>query len=362
MTVVVAVGTRPEAIKMAPVVTALRAVGVEVPIWSIGQHPEATATALSAFGLGIDRALPPVARGSSLSAMLSHLTAAVGRALSDDRPSAILVHGDTTGALAAALAAGYAEVPVGHVEAGLRTGDPRAPFPEELNRRLIDRLARVWFAPTEVARDRLLAEGCDPARIHVTGNPVVDALYQVREAVRDRPLASFPDLAGIAGRVVVVTAHRRENHGPGLAQIIDAAARIAARGATVVWPVHPSPQVEPVVRARLGGVPGVVLTGALSYPTFVRLLLEASVVWTDSGGVQEEAACLGRPTLVLRSVTERPEVLSTGVVTLVGTDADAVMAATIDRWASPPVPVPGAAPLGDGRAGERIAAEIRRWR
>lgn len=364
-TVWVAVGTRPEAIKMAPVVRGLRAAGVRAVVVSTGQHDALTADALRDLDLAVDLALAPVPKGSSLAGILAHVAVRVADALSvgDAPPDGVLVHGDTTGALAAALAASNARVPIGHVEAGLRTGDPAAPFPEEQNRRVIDRLASLWLAPTERAGERLRGEGCDPARVHVTGNPVVDALWWMRDRVGGVPVEGFPELAATGrGRpLVVVTAHRREGLGAGLLRICEVARRLAADGARVVWPVHPNPAVDGPVRAALAGAAGVHLTGALSYPAFVRLLLEASLVLTDSGGVQEEAACLGRPTLVLRELTERPEVFATGVVRVVGTDPAIVSALARDWLARPPPEVAGAAPLGDGHAGERIGAVVARW-
>lgn len=366
MTVWVAIGTRPEAIKMAPVVRGLRRAGVPVVVCATGQHPTLTARATDALHLAVDEALPPVPPNTPLVGVMAHVATTFGHALAEHRPELVLVHGDTTGTVAAALAASYARIPVGHVEAGLRTGDPRAPFPEELNRRLVDQLASIAFAPTARARDHLLREGCDPERIHVTGNPVVDALHQMRAEVVDRPLDAFAELAGLGldahgGRVVLVTAHRRENHEEALDRICAAVCRLAAEGARVVWPVHPNPEVERVVRPALRGQPGISTVGALSYPAFVRLLLRASLVLTDSGGVQEEAACLGRPTLVLRDKTERPEVFETGVVALVGTETESILREA-RRWLVEPPTATGAEPLGDGRAGERIGAIVAAFR
>lgn len=359
MTVWVAIGTRPEAIKMAPVVRGLREAGVRTVVCATGQHPALTAGAVLAFGLAIDEQLPPVPPHTPLVGVMAHVVATFGTALAPRPPDLVLVHGDTTGTVAAALAASYARVPVGHVEAGLRTGDPRAPFPEELNRRLVDQLASWWFAPTALARDHLLREGHDPARIFVTGNPVVDALHTMRAEVADRPLDTFPELPHLSADrpVVLVTAHRRENHGEALERICAAVTTLAADGAQIVWPVHPNPDVERVVRPALRERAGVSMTGALSYPAFVRLLLRASLVLTDSGGVQEEAACLGRPTLILRDKTERPEVFATGVVALVGTETARIVDAGRAWLADPPLAT-GADPLGDGRAGERIGAIV----
>ena len=365
----VAVGTRPEAIKMAPVALGLRQAGLTVAVCTTGQHPAATAEALAALDVPIDVALPPVPAGTPLAGILGQIARGLASALVADPPRLVLVHGDTTGALGAALGAGYARVPVGHVESGLRTGDPLAPFPEELNRRAIDHLSALWLAPTAHARDQLVREGCAPEAIHVTGNPVVDALEAMRARVCDQPLDTFPTLRqherlrGAPGPrpLAVVTAHRREHQGPELLGICDAVRQLATRGVTVVWPVHPNPEVDGPVRRALHDVAGVVLTDALPYPAFVRLLLAADLVLTDSGGVQEEAACLGRPTLVLRARTERPEVLDTGVVRVIGTAPADVVDAALAWLADPPRARPGVAPLGDGRAGVRIGGVVAAW-
>ncbi|MEQ1571552.1 MAG: UDP-N-acetylglucosamine 2-epimerase (non-hydrolyzing) [Myxococcota bacterium] len=348
MSVWVAVGTRPEAIKMAPVVAALRRRGVAVMLCTTGQHPALCRDALAVMGLAPDRELA-IAGSSTLPDRLARVISAVGAAVAEAPPALVLVHGDTASAAGAALAAHLVEVPVGHVEAGLRTGDRRAPFPEESLRRLIDGLAELCFAPTALARDQLLAEGIAPERISVTGNPIVDAVASIAE----------PDRTPVAGRVLV-TAHRRENVAA-LGPICDAVRALASGGASVVWPVHPNPAVEEVVRARLGGVSGVTLAPPLAYRAFVRAMQEASLILTDSGGVQEEAACLGRPTLVLRDRTERPEVLSTGVVALVGTDPARIVARATEWLSTPPVPASGPFPLGDGRAGEHVAERVVRW-
>jgi UDP-N-acetylglucosamine 2-epimerase (non-hydrolysing) len=345
------VGTRPEAIKLAPVVRALRARGAEVTVCSTGQHPALCGEALAAMGLRADLSLPAPTPGGPLPELLAGLVSSLGDALAAGMPRAVVVHGDTTSTLAAALAASLLRLPLAHVEAGLRTHDRAAPFPEETHRRLVDALADRCYAPTMLARDHLRAEGIDPARIEVSGNPIVDAL----RSIVSRVTPTYDDTP-----VVLVTAHRRENL-DALGRICDAVARLAAEDVRIVWPVHPNPAVEQVVRGRLSGVGRIALTRPLDYVGFVERLLGARLVLTDSGGVQEEAACLGRPTLVLRRVTERPEVLSTGVVALVGTDPDAIVARAKAWLANPPEPAPGPFPLGDGHAGERIADSLLAW-
>jgi UDP-N-acetylglucosamine 2-epimerase (non-hydrolysing) len=355
--VAVVVGTRPEALKMAPVIRGLRECGLTVTVVASGQHPELTAGALSAFSLAPDVALPPLT-SVALAERLGELVIQLGRALAAVRPDLVLVHGDTSTALAGALAAHHHRMALGHVEAGLRSGDRSNPFPEEDNRRLVDHLATICFAPTPRAQRALVAEGIPADRILVTGNPLVDAVRDVSHRVEGRPCASLPELAPFGldapGPVVLVTAHRRESWGTTMLRICAAVEQLPAR---VLWPVHPSPEVDGPVRARLGSAAHVTLCGPLSYPAMIRALLRADLVLTDSGGVQEEGAILGKPTLVLRETTERPEALECGVVRMVGTQTDDVVA-TARQWIRrSPTLVAEADLLGDGFAGVRIA----RW-
>jgi UDP-N-acetylglucosamine 2-epimerase (non-hydrolysing) len=270
----------------------------------------------------------------------------------------VLLQGDTTTAMAAALAAFYLRVPVGHVEAGLRSFDRHNPFPEEINRRIASALGDLHFAPTEKARANLLAEGVPPEAVFVTGNTIVDALRRIHltgefatPALRDLPLAGR--------RLLVVTAHRRENHGPPLHGICRALRRLAEKFADVVivYPVHLNPSVRRAVNADLGGVPTIRLLAPLPYPDLLRLLARSELILTDSGGIQEEAPSLGKPVLVLRETTERPELIEGGAGKLVGTDPDRIVAeATLlltDRAAYDRM-VPRRNPFGDGHAAERI--------
>jgi UDP-N-acetylglucosamine 2-epimerase (non-hydrolysing) len=337
------VGTRPEAIKLAPVI---HAAGLSVLV--TGQHPELAEAALAAMDLAADHRLEPI-RGASLEEALRRTMAGVGEALAALRPRAVVVHGDTTSAFGGALAARYAGVPLAHVEAGLRTGDERAPFPEEMHRRLIDAMSDRCWAPTPLARDHLLREGVHPSKVIVTGNPIVDA---VRRIAGRRPPGP--------GRGVLVTAHRRENLAA-LGAICEAVAELAGPDTPVCWPVHPNPAVERIVRERLAGVPHVSLVAPLPYPELLQRLAGAALALTDSGGLQEEAAVLGTPTLVLRDVTERPEVLATGVVALVGTEPGAIVARARAWLRDPPRPVEGGEALGDGEAGPRIARDLAEW-
>ena len=357
MRVVVVVGTRPEAIKMAPVILGLRDCGVTTVVITSGQHPGLVSQALRSFDLEPDVVLPPVlSRG--LGERLGELVWQIARALSQAAPTLVLVHGDTTTTLAAALATHHARVPLGHVEAGLRSGDRASPFPEEDNRRIVDHLANVCFAPTPRAQQTLLSEGIPPDRVLVTGNPLVDAVRATAARVKALPCRHFPELAAHQldqpGPVVLVTAHRRESWGLAMQRICSIVEQLPAR---VLWPVHPSPEVSGPVYQRLGDAPHVRLCAPLSYPAMIRALLRSELVLTDSGGVQEEGAVLGKPTLVLRDSTERPEALDSGVVRLVGTRVEDVVAAASMWIRRSPTLVSEGELLGDGRAGVRIA----RW-
>jgi UDP-N-acetylglucosamine 2-epimerase (non-hydrolysing) len=286
----------------------------------------------------------------------------------------VLVHGDTTTCFAAALAAFYLDVPIGHVEAGLRTHDLRAPFPEEANRVLADVLATEYFAPTERARVNLLRERVDDARIHVTGNTVIDALLMVRERVRGRSAASWgssfgPELTTLLdhwkGRLVLVTGHRRESFGAGFDELCGAIRDAANAHADwlFVYPVHLNPNVQRPVRAILGDIANVVLTQPLDYEPFVWLMDRSDLILTDSGGIQEEGPALGKPVLVMRDVTERPEALEAGTVRLVGTRRERILG-SLEELLGDPASYRAMAcatnPFGDGHASERIAEVLAR--
>jgi UDP-N-acetylglucosamine 2-epimerase (non-hydrolysing) len=285
------------------------------------------------------------------------------RVLAAERPDWVLVHGDTTTALAAALAAFYAGCRVGHVEAGLRTGDMRQPWPEEMNRGVIDRLADTLFAPTPGGRDNLLRENIPAARIFVTGNTVVDALLAVRRrleadvALMQSVAARFAFLDP-AKRLILVTGHRRESLARGLSDICAGLRRIAERAdIEIVYPVHPNPAVGRPVRAALGALPNIHLIEPLDYVPFVHLMMRSHIIMTDSGGIQEEAPSLGKPVLVMRRLTERPEAVAAGAVALVGTDPARIEAAVAELLDSPAHYAEFARshnPYGDGRAAGRI--------
>lgn len=331
--VLVVAGTRPEAIKLAPVVHALaRERGVEPRLCVTGQHREMLDEVLALFGLAPDHDLDLPRGNLAPGEFVGRAMLALGPVIADEAPDIVLVQGDTATALAAATAAFHARVPIGHVEAGLRTGDMASPFPEEGYRKLIAQLAALHFAPSVAARNALKREGVAPSTIFVVGNTGVDALLAVARRIEasDVAAATSECYAGL-GRdrpLILVTTHRRENQGDNLDAICEGIARIAAReNADILMPLHPNPAVSRQVRARLGETPNVRLIGPLDYPSFVWLLRTAALALTDSGGVQEEGPALGTPVLVMRDTTERPEGIEAGVSEIVGTNPDLIAAA-----------------------------------
>jgi UDP-N-acetylglucosamine 2-epimerase (non-hydrolysing) len=362
-------GTRPEAVKMAPVLSALRAhPRVETRVLVSGQHRELLDQVLTAFGIVPDIALALSGDGRSLDDRLATMLGAIGAAIARERPDRVLVHGDTLTTLAATLAAHLRRVPVAHVEAGLRSGDLSAPWPEEGSRRVAGALADLHFAPTRAAVAALRAENVSAAAIHLTGNTVADALRLMQARIAARPaLAEGAQriLARFAGRrIVTVTAHRRENHGAALAAIGEAVLRLAARDdVAVVVPLHPNPVVADPLSGTLGAHRNVALVPALDYPSFVRLMAASTLILTDSGGVQEEAPALGVPVLVLRDLTERPEAIAAGGARLVGTDAARIVAEASRLLDDPDAYAAMAVArhcYGDGHAATRIAAILAR--
>lgn len=324
-------GTRPEAIKMAPLVAALsQEPELKSSVCVTGQHREMLGQVMSLFGLQADHDLDVMRPDQSLNGLFARLVGRVDDVLQTVRPDCVLVHGDTTTAAACALAAFHRRVPVGHVEAGLRSGDLQSPFPEELNRRVVDAMGSWLFAPTPEARDALVREKA-PGRIWVTGNTVVDALADTiarldGDAELDRALAAQYGWLDARRRMVLVTGHRRENFGEGFRNICTALADIARRGdVQIVYPVHLNPNVHDVVNGMLSGLPGVHLVPPLGYLDFVWFMRRAHLILTDSGGVQEEAPYLGKPVLVMRDVTERPEAVAAGTVRLVGTSRERIL-------------------------------------
>lgn len=352
--VVLVVGTRPEAIKMAPVCWALeRAPGVETVLVSTGQHRELLKTALEPLNLVPDYDLAVMEHGQSPNAVAQRVLARLSPLLEEMKPEALLVQGDTTTVLAAALTAYNLRVPLGHVEAGLRTYDHTQPFPEEGNRQLVDRLATWCFVPTESAAENLRRERVPEDTIFVTGNTAVDSLlWMIGKQGRTEP----------GGDTVLVTLHRRESFGEPLRNILLGIRDFAeaTSGARVLWPVHPNPHVVSVADEILGGLEAVTRVAPLDYASFARALASARLVLTDSGGIQEEAPSLGKVVLVARQRTERPEGLASARNRLVGRSREGVRRALMVAWKEETYqgPLPAANPYGDGHAGERIAGVL----
>jgi UDP-N-acetylglucosamine 2-epimerase (non-hydrolysing) len=363
----VVLGTRPEAIKLAPVIRELsHHPGFEARVCATAQHRQMLDQALGLFRIQPDYDLDLMRENQSLFQITSRALAALEPVLKQEVPDMVLVQGDTTTALVAALAAYYLGIKVGHVEAGLRTEDKSNPFPEEINRRLTDALADLYFAPTEAARRNLLGEGIPEERISVTGNTVIDALQMVRqeqasEAVQRHYEEMFAQRYGIVfdRRVVLVTGHRRESFGPDMESICWGLRRLAEgnEGLRVVYPVHLNPNVQQPVHRILGDVERVHLIEPLEYAPFVWLMGRCYFVLTDSGGIQEEAPSLGKPVLVMRNRTERPEGIEAGVAKLVGTDSQSIHREAqrlLDDHRAYEEMALGVSPYGDGHAAKSI--------
>lgn len=356
-------GTRPEAIKLAPVWAELRRRRALRPLVCVtGQHRQMLDPMLAFFGIKPDFDLRVMRRNQSLNALLSRLAISIDRVLEKVRPAWVVVQGDTTTVMAASLAAYHRGIPVAHVEAGLRTGNKRAPFPEEINRRVAGVVADLHFAPTRAAERNLLREGVPVAQIALVGNTVVDALQAAAHAIRRIPPrmpAGLPERAR-GEKLLLVTGHRRENFGEGFAQICAALREISERlpDVRIVYPVHLNPNVREPVRRALGHSPRIHLIEPVDYPVMVNLLRSAWLVLTDSGGIQEEAPTFGVPCLVMREVTERPEGVRRGVAKLVGAKRETIVAHTLrlhrDTAAYRRMAT-GGNPYGDGRAAKRIA-------
>jgi UDP-N-acetylglucosamine 2-epimerase len=361
-------GTRPEAIKMAPVVRALAEhEDVRSRVCVTGQHREMLDQVMATFALKADYDLDIMQPGQALGDVLARVVSGLGPIFSEFQPDYVLVQGDTASSTAAALAAFYCGIAVGHVEAGLRTGNLKSPWPEEANRRLTAVVTSRHYAPTARARDALLAEGHADDSIVLSGNTVIDALLQVADAVtspgaaKQRLDRSFSWLDP-RKRVVLVTGHRRESFGAGFARICEALATIARRDdVEIVYPVHLNPNVRGPVTERLAGFANIKLIEPLDYQSFVYLMTRCHLILTDSGGVQEEAPSLRKPVLVMRDTSERLEAVEAGVARLVGTDVATIVAAVdemLDRKNSYAAMASGANPFGDGRASERIVKDL----
>lgn len=361
--ILVIFGTRPEAIKLFPVVAALKAdPRFDARVCVSAQHRGMLDQVLEIAGITPDHDLDVMKPDQSLDALTAALLTGLGRVMDEERPARVIVQGDTATAMTGALAAYYRKIPVDHVEAGLRSGNIYHPWPEEINRKIIGAMASLHFAPTETSATALRAENVDPAHIHVTGNTVIDALHWVTARIEAEPsLASgLADLEQRFAdkRIIGVTSHRRENFGGGLETIAEAIRRIAARDdVALIFPVHPNPNVRRVMDDALAGLANVAMIEPLDYPHFARLLSLAEIMLTDSGGVQEEAPALGKPVLVMRETTERPEGVAAGTARLVGTDADRIVTEIFTLLDDKPAYEAMARahnPFGDGKAAHRI--------
>ncbi len=357
-------GTRPEAVKMAPVVNRLSVTqDVESLVCVTAQHRQMLDQVLDLFAIAPDFDLDLMRQDQSLPDLTAVVIQGLDTIVRDVQPDWVLVQGDTTTVMAAGLLAFYHHVRVGHVEAGLRTGDKWQPFPEEVNRKVTGVVADLHFAPTEQARDNLLHEGVNSESIVVTGNPVIDALYEIVERPYDFDHPVFQDIPEDR-RLILVTAHRRENFGEPMEQIFEALREIAERyreDVHLVYPVHPNPNVHEPAHRTLSGIPNLTLTEPLDYLPMTHLMKRAYLVLTDSGGLQEEAPALGTPVLVLRRVTERPEAVQAGTARLVGTDSNKIVSETsklLDDPEAHRAMAQAVNPFGDGHAAERIVQAL----
>lgn len=361
-------GTRPEAVKMAPVVRALKnKPGIELVVCVTAQHREMLDQVLSLFNIKPDIDLNLMKPNQTLAGLTAHIFENLDPVLADVKPNWVLVQGDTTTVMAAALNAFYRQIKIGHIEAGLRTHDKWQPFPEEINRKIAGVVADLHFAPTTFSKKNLLSEGVPEKHIKVTGNTVIDALRQIVNEPMPGSIQTMLKSKGILSgekQLVVVTAHRRENFGEPILQVCQALREIANKyqeKIEIIYPVHLNPNIQKPVYRELSNVENITLIEPLEYLPLIHLLKNARIVLTDSGGIQEEATGLGIPTLVLREVTERPEGVEAGVLKLVGTDREVIVSEAeklltdqklYDAMAN------AANPFGDGRAAERIVNEI----
>ncbi|MEZ5851428.1 MAG: UDP-N-acetylglucosamine 2-epimerase (non-hydrolyzing) [Hyphomicrobiaceae bacterium] len=358
-------GTRPEAIKMLPLARVLADdPAFDAKICVTAQHRQMLDQALDLFETKPDYDLDIMTQAQGLEMVTTAVLNGLGAVLDDAKPDRILVHGDTTTTMAASLAAFYKKIPVGHVEAGLRSGDPLQPWPEEINRRVTDVIADQFYAPTRQSRDNLLRENVAASAIHVTGNTVIDALLEISQRIDTRAelatgLQSQFTFLDPSKRLLLVTGHRRENFGPPFLSLCEAIRDLSrAHAIQVVYPVHLNPNVQSAVKQVLQGVPNVHLIPPLDYLPFVYLMKRSHVILTDSGGIQEEAPSLGKPVFVMRNVTERPEAVAAGTVKLVGTDRDRIfgeVSTVLTQEAAYDAMSRAHNPYGDGLASRRIA-------
>ena len=360
-TVLVSIGTRPEAVKLAPVVHELaRRDKFKVRVLATAQHRALLDQILEFFGVQPNIDLDLMREDQGLADLTSRMTTAVDAALDAEKPDFVLAQGDTTTVMVTGLCCYYRRIPMGHVEAGLRTGNKFSPYPEEMNRSLVGQLADLHFAPTAIARDHLLSEGIARDSVHVTGNTVVDALHWTVDKVGT---SEFEPTHG--KRLILVTAHRREHFGARFEELCAGLRALADReDVEMLYPVHPNPNVRRVVEEQLAGHPRIRLVEPLEYPRFVAAMKASHLILTDSGGVQEEAPSLGKPILVLRDETERPEGVEAGTATLVGTDADRILRVAnglLDDDEAYRAMAQAQNPYGDGKAAPRICDVLEEW-
>jgi len=364
MKILIFAGTRPEAIKLAPIVRELigRPASFQVKLCNTGQHEEMIEQAFKDFGISPDINLQVMRPEQTLAKLSARLFDAIDNLLEFEKPDWVVLQGDTTTAMVVSLCAFYRNIKIGHIEAGLRSFNRRAPFPEEINRRVTGILADLHFAPTQKAKENLLREGVHPDTVFVTGNTVIDAFLWTLEQIRRSPL-KLPDVVetGLAKgqKIILITGHRRENFGIGLENICQSVKTLAGLHPDVlfVYPVHLNPNVRETVYDRLNAVPGVCLTDPLPYKQFVRLVSECTLILTDSGGIQEEAPSVGKPVLVMRDVTERPEGIEAGTSRLVGNNPEKIVQEVSSLLKNPEAYAAMAAtqnPFGDGKASRRI--------
>jgi len=365
--VLVVFGTRPEAIKMAPLINKIKAVeDLEIRVCVTAQHREMLDTVLELFDIVPDFDLNLMRKQQNITYITVEVLKQLGEILRRERPDLVLVHGDTTTTMAAALASFYEQIPVGHVEAGLRSGNIYSPYPEEMNRRITGNIASLHFAPTAGNRDNLLNSGVREEQIFVTGNTVIDALYL---AVKDNYHFSNPilnEIDYVNKKVILMTAHRRENWGAPMRNIFQAVQSILTSNPDVelLFPVHMNPTVKDLANEIFMHTPNAHIIPPLEYEPFVNLMARSYLVLTDSGGIQEEAPALGKPVLVLRTETERPEAVEVGTVKVVGVKKNEIMRATqelLDDKSMYDSMAKAVNPYGDGRASERIVKHIREW-
>ncbi|TAG22786.1 MAG: UDP-N-acetylglucosamine 2-epimerase (non-hydrolyzing) [Cytophagia bacterium] len=364
MKVLTVFGTRPEAIKMAVLVKQLQQSSLEHKLCVTGQHRQMLDQVLALFEISPDFDLNIMQAGQDLTDVTCRILTGLRELFKTYQPDIILVHGDTTTCMAASLAAFYAGIKVGHVEAGLRTGNLQSPFPEEANRLITDRLANYYFAPTDRNVQNLLREGVAPEKIVKTGNTVIDALLYMSERVSGfsgQVATAVQAVFASEKKILLVTGHRRENFGDGFVQICDALRQLAQQypDLEIVYPVHLNPNVQQPVYDRLGSLANVHLPAPMDYADFVYAMKQSWVILTDSGGVQEEAPSLGKPVLVMRDTTERPEAVEAGTVQLVGANQANIVAAVRKLWENAPLYAQmseASNPYGDGQAGTRVVA------